>query len=94
MPQSHTIQSGQLPRYPADDLDGIAAEFCNSGVVMITGALDPAVCGNLILEQWQEILLKQPYTEGHKLKVKARDGRTLHVSLFPGSLWLIGLCSP
>ena len=39
-----------------------------------------AVCGELVLEQWKEVILRQPFTDDHKIRVRGgANGRELKV---------------
>ena len=39
-----------------------------------------SACDDLVMEQWKEVILKQPYTDEHKIKVVSeKSGRQLDV---------------
>lgn len=71
------IQEGTLTCYDVSDLVGIEREFRKSGVVLVEGALNSEKLDALILEQWEKILLRQPYTDQYRIKVTDDTGNVL-----------------
>lgn len=62
------------------DLDGIQSCFNENGVVIVR-LLTEEQCDALILEQWQRVILQQPWKEGIKIQIRDEHGRTLDPEL-------------
>jgi len=61
----------------------ITKQYRNNGLVMIK-LLDQSACDDLVMEQWKEVMLKQPYTDEHKIKVTSGEsGRQLDIDKDP-----------
>jgi len=61
------------------DLERIRASYNANGLVCVR-LLDEAQCEDLVLEQWQHIILKQEWTDEYKIVVHGTDGRVLDIS--------------
>lgn len=63
----------------AKTIAAITAQYKEKGLVILQ-LLDKAVCGELVLEQWKEVILRQPFTDDHKIRVRGgANGRELKV---------------
>lgn len=74
-----TPARSQLPIFEPENIDGIKEYYNTNGLVLVR-LLPPSVCEELILEQWREILLRQPFTEAYRLRVLSSSGLELDPS--------------
>jgi hypothetical protein len=63
------------------DIAGIQAHFDKFGVVVVSGMLTDEQCDDLILEQWQKIMLQQHWTPEYKIVIEDENERELDPGL-------------
>ena len=68
----------QLPLFDPSSLDDLHNYYLENGLVVIK-ILDDSLCKELVLEQWRNILLKQPWKEEYRIRVRGKNGCILDI---------------